>query len=280
MKIISDKFLHFDNIIWQVDAMCSNKCKGCYLQELDWDEFVLPPYIIADQLSDLFHTGRLMCNQFTISLDKDLCHDDIKREAVTQLLDTLHTFNKSHITLSAYDLLGLDCAGYPIRDVDSIAVSKLPSLGYAHSKDPWTSKPMPEIVLQHLYDKAPLPLSKNMNRMYLLFRKPPLGDRIEDLKVKLSDFTTKYYSLLTNRYNTQMDLCINNIEYKKACHGGIHTATVWPDGSVTGCPYDTYCRYGAHTMEIPSLLDRFKHVDRLGSPYKICALNKKNNGNQ
>ena len=59
MKIIGEKFVHFEHIIYQPTISCLGKCKNCYIQK----DF-------KDQAAVLTLSENIHCNQFTIAIDK------------------------------------------------------------------------------------------------------------------------------------------------------------------------------------------------------------------
>lgn len=272
MKIFSDKSVYFDHIIWQVNANCEKKCSDCYLHKMPhWEEFARP-HQVYNNLIDILLSHQLRCRQFTINVSRALINK-LVIDMICCLASLGH--HRPHITLGIHDYQQYRDLAYNLWEeevplsmyVDSIAISRPVDLQTI-------SRSTPEIILNHIAGRfLPQPLSQDQ-QVHLIIKKPALGDHPKRFVWEKARYQWTQSQLEMRQIPLRGDECI--LHYQQAphlaCHAGIYVAHIWPDGSVTGCPYDVFCRYGASSLEIPSLLDRFKHIERIGSPVKICKL--------
>jgi hypothetical protein len=273
MKLISDRFIHFDHIIWQVAADCPCKCKNCYLQKLDWDEFVTDETLhsVSSELIYLLNTGQIKCNQFTISLDDSGNWRHLVKRVAKVLAWLLEP---PHITLSAHTYRHiLEYYSSTLPYAKSIAISEIDSTLYTRGGS------CKSVILNHRASIGPSPFVGPVGKIHVILDKPALGDlpepsSIDQYRDKLARLHQRPGPPVL-RDRCEVTVLAEDKFPTHSCHAGISLAHIWPDGSVTGCPYDVYCRYGASALEIPTLLERFKHIEKIESPYEICKLRHK-----
>jgi len=238
-------------ILWQLSA-CNKNCKDCYvkgslaasIQRLGKQEEVR---------RHLLETKKLYCNQLTISVDKDARH------FIGLVLRERHKFQetKLHLTVKSFKTW-LEEIQLPLDGVDMLTLSKpvkdkeeLEKLETLLDIHPNLRLGLNVILTDYLpwrLDIQPFLQKKLVHSIYVIFKKPRLGGLVRPGEIE--NFFKSLWTLQSSfkevsKYtNLYLDHCISrqytNLLTGKGydCSAGIDRIHIWPDGSITGCPYD------------------------------------------
>jgi hypothetical protein len=255
-------------IFLQPTFWCNLKCKGCYVrthhrdttfQQTSWEEQL--------KLFDILYNnkGPVFCNQITVSID-DLPADQLKRNHLLQLTNgilnllekdgqhpqvhftcrspnTMYSYQNTESSFAGWKWLNLiSFSSMTINNFDKTIVSFLRDFGVC-------------VNLNHQFisvDKSLAYLTKVgslVDQIYLLISKEPismssrenifLSNQVLDINTQINDLLDKLPKDIKDKIH--LDSCItaarSHRETGYTCNAGISKFQVWPDGSVSGCPY-------------------------------------------
>ena len=242
-----------DHIAYQVINECKNYCQNCYLRDKDTDPSVI------EELTELIESGKLFCWDFTISLNS-IIHSVVPRFQVYNLIRVLRN---SHIdvNITVHDIDDLlywipPSALSMVRGVSMSRISDrcIKRLLHWNKKLRIRQAVIARGTVNHLQK-----LPQNAQR-FLILEKQPLGD-------KALWFSTKAYQHTTEKLEDFLpDTCVSEIKEHGTCRAGSGRIHIWPDGSVTACPYDSKRRNPVEG----SLLERI--TEAINIPFQKCDL--------
>lgn len=271
-KISSSGPIHLHHLFIQPSYMCGLHCKGCYvmdhknaddpfvnmLPEADWWRFLTQfgKEITADQLSvSMDYLGKEQVkNRFMISWFDHLqdarlawgCREG-KEPEVHFTAYNVYTFQRyiAFSRIQAPDLLSI--SNLTVDDIPWLTeAGQAMELNYNHTV-PWgvTSQNIDKYV-----EKLNL-IGQAVDSIHLVINKPMMDKKPPSLvqlgKVSRMRTDVAYIGTLMKRLDPDVrkklhvDRCLQDV-YKNAqsgfgCSANISKFTVWPDGSVSGCPY-------------------------------------------
>lgn len=291
--------------MWQPTNSCMGRCSGCYVRASNSSHYRGP--VKTDVVHYIYETGQLECQQFTISLDtihpkniptnlidalrtvwlktlerqrmlKEVLEADYKPQPSPMLCVTAHSYED--ITRWA-EALGFTTPEF-LQPLGMLSLSKFPSDKYVCETLKKMCKQLSVTLNYNRVIKCDVEEDKNLPRgcefadsVYLILHKQPLGDA-QDLD--MLDYWIDAFKELPDSTMGELipDTCIYNAVNKEkngfSCSAGISKVQVWPDGSVTGCPYDakhimTPVKNEYDTwMELQTVLDTREH------PMRRCTI--------
>lgn len=231
---MNHKYLeHIPHLIWVPSFNCKGSCYQCYLQEgklaiaRDWNISGFRTFIKNKRI-----------DQITISLDRDW---NIREGKYLKQTIVNITSSQIYLTFSSEShckdwLLHTDI----LHLIDGIFLSEIENITHL----------LPLKELLNSYDIQlginTRQLKSNLNSfdiIHILVHKPKLGDPVDTLAL------TRYWKLEENirrSFPNKLvpDQCMESIEAIRkgeatSCHAGIQIQTLWPDGTITGCPYNS-----------------------------------------
>lgn len=279
MLVISENYIHIDHIMWQPFFQCLLKCNNCYMHKAF-------PQGYAECNTEILNLifgkeQKINCDQLTISVDTvDSVPENLKI-ALNHMI-SIYALNQSSNELTLPKLC------ITVNNFNSFiswiwkwsswnALSYESIFPYIHLIS-FTKPPMqyeikmlrkynPEIniAINHIARKNQLPtaIEKSFqnkikpNFLHLLIEKQPLG-----LPTKLSRILNYFFiaSKSINNLNIskfiRIDACGKDNLSNEYCSAGIGKIHIWPNGAVTGCPYDSLSVQNINKNE--SLFDRIK----------------------
>jgi len=264
MKVFSDKSVHFEHLIYQPTISCLGKCKNCYIQR----DFSNKTKILSLQ--------KIRYDQFTISIDKEPSFQNITnidcRRHTWQDKNLCFTIKNPESGARLIRWLGISI----LKGVQSISISDPGKLFILSELKKILSQHKVELVYNLLCDHtSPTEREQELidaaDIVYLTLLKGPLGKE-SPLGQQAMD---NYFSMKESIPEDKLieDKCV--IECKgivknkqSACHAGIHVATIWPDLSCTGCPYDSL---GVHGIDTGDVYQNLKQVEKI-RPIQSCKV--------
>jgi hypothetical protein len=146
------------------------------------------------------------------------------------------------------DILGLTVDDF-LQPLGMLSLSKFPTDEYICSRLQKLCKQHDVALNYNRVIKCDVEEDKNLARgckyadsVYLILHKQPLGDS-QDLD--MLDYWLEALQILPDSTMGELipDGCVHDAVKKEttglSCSAGIGKVQVWPDGSVTGCPYDS-----------------------------------------
>lgn len=256
--------VHVENVMWQPQFNCEVDCKGCYVAESLSSKF---QGLNTDILELVFLREKILCSQFTISLDTVNHHDErlaltlrglwnFYREAqrcncenttrfehLPELCVT--AFNLDTVKGWAYEMgLTLEQFLYPLT---VLSLSNMPAHRdiaeglHILTKESKTTLNYNRMVTKSgVSDTAFQVGVENSDQTYLVLEKAPLGGE------QSVDAIDRWFQARSKVPSDKlaMDACIEDSTQKIRegikCGAGISKIHVWPTGAVSGCPYDAH----------------------------------------
>lgn len=241
--------IYFDHIIWQPTFTCNSMCKKCYIATY---KHAKTPYM-GPEILNLIKDNKVQCEQFTLSLDdthqlnKELVRDLDRPWGAFGIPKLCVTANNwSNIKTWASQLLKGDLKGF-LQPLHTLSLSSLPRLG-KDCEEPVELCEQTDTVLN--YNKVAtkkLIGSKSFeigcrysDMVHLVLEKSPLG---EDLKEGALDAWFDVKDEVPPE-KLQQDACLQWAQKRingsqNTCSAGVNLVHIWPDQTVTGCPYDS-----------------------------------------
>lgn len=280
---------HIHHIMWQPTANCSCRCAGCYVPQMQQSE------INIDIAIKVFSERSIACNQFTLSADnltqfpkelKDAVRGIWKQYPRTEVINgieiavtgqpelcvTAHSWNT--VQCWARDLeMSVDDFLWP---VSILSLSTFPSLGkniaemidQCHRND--TKVNFNYMVKGGEENSKAFEMGcRYADQVYLVLKKAPLGQEQDPMafanwlkardiaKKEAKDKLIEDTCVLDSIHKIHVSTSIQ--EQNTLCGAGKTKKHVWPDGTITGCPYDSNltCR-GMNHCKIWEVIDGFK----------------------
>jgi hypothetical protein len=308
MQIQTEFSLHIPHIMWQPAFTCNPKCNGCYVAAAP--KSILQQGPSGQLLKALFRDRTLSCNTLTISLGRS--GRDQHRTAEL-LLETLLRVRQQlqsgrdgpNIALSFRDATSasewftaidtcspqvLHLLDLTFREclhaVDGIVLSEPLAKKQIRKLGPWGKT---HYRYNHLARGNEMVWSKKighlLDHLYCIMYKAPLGQEQDyrNFAAAVAQWRT-FHTLLGS--TTTLDQCITasdryvRSEGRLMCNACIDKIHIWPDNSVTGCPYDArqvVARAERRYDEKPStkiLMQEIAHVvsHRKKHPMQFCKI--------
>lgn len=243
---------HIHHIMWQPTANCSCKCAGCYVPKMKQDN------VDIEIALAVFSRKETTCNQFTLSADdltqmpkelKDCVRGIWKKypdNTLPMLCVTAHSWNT--VQRWARDLdMSVDEFLQPIS---ILSLSTFPSLGknisfmieQCHQHD--TKVNYNYMVKGGEENSKPFEMGcRYADQVYLVMKKAPLG-QVQDPQDFANWLKARKLAKQWKVKNLVEDTCVlDSVHYlhtKQPCSAWKDKVHVWPNRTVTGCPYDSH----------------------------------------
>lgn len=268
--------LEVNALFFQPTRYCALECKGCYVKEhvTQINDYHIDYRVLAD-VFDIFYQGkRAYANQITIAVDNlPLPKDSFKARVMIEFLSLVWgSINQYwddvspevhwtiHTPSTLYRYLHSDSAMFDFtRYLKMLSISNIPILSdlYTLRKQVASSIPfnynhlIPANVSSHNIDsyvEKMTQIGSLVDSIYLVIFKRPIQDKL----VKIGDVSrmrrdmayigTMLERLPSNvRDKVHIDGCLEDtIKFSRTgfgCSSNVSRFQIWPDGSVTGCPY-------------------------------------------
>ena len=244
---ITDNEIHIDSLTLEATIDCAKNCGGCYLKAhrlqgpvVNWSDWL--SLLDTFMLKDI--TG-YSCNQISISINEK--QNDVSFKTISAFLYYLNflkpeerTDTKVHLTMFSpstikqyiFPYLDLDMAIKLFSNVDSIYFSNI-----------LTDEDLDVINALRAQNKN-LKIGWNATAGISISKRNILEDsRFNGIYQVINKSESKpIFSFAGEPKKIQQDVCLtdyNNWKQtgKPTCPANISKFTIWPDGSVSGCPY-------------------------------------------
>ncbi len=262
------------NLIWQPTFTCRSGCPNCYINKS-------PMKIFNEQkqrqlLSLLCSEELIVENEVIISLDTvpKRRRKDIQSE-ISLVSDILQCGSfRRHLAVRDIETLIFwtkRCPGLPWKLVSRISFS-----------NPKGIREYPELIRNRKINWNFLSSGKFsgitkedeelIETIHLILEKEELGRKIPQENI---DKFLKMKEELSGSKKVITDKCWEASVNKKCCGASINRIHVWPNGSITGCPYDSNGVMGFNEETVLETLQKITY-ERKEHPWKICQLNRNN----
>lgn len=251
MLVKSENHLHIDHVMYQPQFKCLAGCKGCYIGGSNVATYEGE---INTEVLDLIDAGKLTCEQFTVSLDtlyqipeslvKTLeriwyeLPTDIELCITAQNISSVQRYMTA-MKLNLEQFLGpltiLSLSNMPVQGKKCQEIREVcDKMGTIINYNKCISGDMSDVRSFRIG-------CRNAHQVYLVLFKEKLGGQQNPEMVK---WLIKAQQIaLEENQNVEMDHCFKDaLTHNKSgrkCGAGISKVAIWPDGGVSGCPYDT-----------------------------------------
>lgn len=262
VPIITNSALHLNALLIQPTSFCALNCEGCYAKNFKNASHQTLMNFVAS-LSNPKYPVR--ANQITMAVDVlPKSNDSYEFEVLTDFFKYFHFAARSntlqteyHITVNHINNLKtyLDYLEYhevALSYFQMISVSNLTDIpkSWKHKTHwNWNLTLFPsdypdisKINTQETKDWFVSQLNK-VDSCYLVLHKPSTGDKVGLHSFKIFiEFKKMIDSLLPEqRAKVNFDTCFTDsqkyLSTNRGCSANVSKFQIWPDGSVTGCPY-------------------------------------------
>jgi hypothetical protein len=255
MLVISDKRVCIEHVMWQPTGWCDKNCTGCYakkhqgsagrFESTNGGSSTRWPWSVAEDLLILLESDQLVCDQFTVAIDDLSLIGEADLIKCFQRLWRLAALRPSWLCVTMSDVgtvvrylnsMGLTAKEF-FQPVSMASFSVCPSM---REVDEYGLAGKINIQARDVGWKPQIiPPLTEVNHVYALLTKPPLGEEVDPSRIRAFLATLKN---LKDEKNVTPDVCMTDaVRYIKEglhCGAGINKIAVWPYGHVTGCPYD------------------------------------------
>lgn len=297
MLVKSDNSIHIDHIMWQPTFKCQSKCQGCYLRYSRAAQYEGP--LNHDIINLVFVEEKIACNQFTISLDTVYKIDEELLEQIKWLWKYYHAAVNSDIETATPQLcitvenwntiirwagaMNMNIINF-LSPLHMLSISKLPTLGkkcediHNICRDAGTELNFNKLAKKHMNDleeKIFRTQCRYTDNIYIIFKKNPLGSEQDPDMVDVWLHTIAIAADEVGLSKLCTDICIRESHRKNQegllCSACIEKISVWPNGSVTGCLYNT------NLLGLPQTRNTWEAIkyitsDRDSHPMELCTI--------
>jgi len=294
MLVIGKDKISTDHVMWQPAFRCEFNCHNCYVSKSPASSY--SGSLRVDLYSLLFIEKKLSCSQFTISLDTTLDPDpglvNLFKELWTRYdheknLPDLCLTIRDYDSLKSWASLVMGRQDNPtikfLSKVDTLSLSCMP-------KSDWTRQELRNIIdcldVKLHYNamiSGYLPVDqfdsgvKLADKVYLTLEKDALGSGPDAKAIERWFESRDRVPKEKLIEDSCMQDTVINIKSGLTCGAGTRKLHVWPDGSVTGCPYDSYHLMDDKVRVGP--VDTWENIQRIvhnrnPSPMDYCGIPK------
>ena len=266
--------IELNALFFQPTRWCNLNCKDCYVKDHEGgEEDFHTPWEEQWRLFKSFYNGSHWANQITISID-DLHKDPTKRHHMVMIVDSIleelkkdtrpkenrpevHFTFHTHQTFLQYQAEGIK--GWEHLDLVSFSemTISLRALEVWNEFNRWAvpinyNHMVPEnFNSQKERERLWLIGTNHSDYIYLVMKKQPIGSPDKNQTIKLGQNHWDTYQLYISevvdklpdnvRRKVSIDGCVSDtIKYTRTgfgCSSNVSRVQIWPDGSVSGCPY-------------------------------------------
>lgn len=249
----SESHLFFQHIMWQPTFLCSRGCKYCYVFQNPKRNHQSCNVEIVDLI---FNQKKVGCNQFTVSLDRinnppdklilvlKTVVDHQDSSGINNLCITVHTMEDFQWWAYALGMSPLEF----FNAISHLSISRLPKRE-EYQRLLLNLRDSTSQLTKLTYNATSINLEDQelLRRLHIyhILIKPPAGQSIEKQEPTTKWFKDKQLADELGLLHSS-DQCVLD-SYRRltkgwSCGAGITKVHIWPDGSATGCPYDSkYC---------------------------------------
>jgi hypothetical protein len=247
-----------DHIIWQPQFKCINHCKGCYIKDSKVSKY--QGSINLDIIDLIFDSEKVKCEQFTLSIDNFIHKQDELINAIKEVWKRYENTTKEKpalcITLYDYNTLVRLVAHLNmtiqqfLTPVSILSLSNFPASGRTceefkeHCTASKTILGYNKVITQDVKDNQVFNIGcRYADQVYLVLHKNPLGEEQDKCMISYWRQAIEVVNKSKGPATTLiLDSCvIDSTKQETAfkCSAGLRKVTIWPNGTVSGCPYDT-----------------------------------------
>lgn len=250
LKTLNDKkYIFLDTLIYQYNFNCINKCKNCYVAKSK--ATIYNPEIVFE-LARIFSSKEIECNKFILSLSDTLSKSDIINiEYLFRVIKYIS--NNTTIQVSAYQYE--DILAFNQELIDMISVSTLDGLQSSNKPIEYNCCD----IDSELVDKHTL-----ISKIYCISNKYNVFKHNNKQIKNDQKCIDEYLQCKEIKITTLLDNCISG-----NCSAGTNSMHIWPDGTVTSCPYDYQLKTSKRGI---ALIDRMLYCYMKSKPK--CIYNK------
>lgn len=269
ININNSEYVTVNHVIFNPTFKCNVGCPTCYLTSFEKKSQTPELSSIVwmrDWIKQCLTEDQVLCNQVSISVNTNELGSmgDLRTRSILRSLnehqfertdtdlnvtvsigswrdyiDDIIVANPTILSLSIDSYKTLDYIPQVINDLKSLPVwtsgfKPLINLNVLANKDfdpSWISEFM---RLERLYGRGPL-----FHHMYVVMEKPPLGREYKGSSLESMKKLTSIMPQDRVSIDGCLTSCRDNGRVKNPCGEGINLLSVWPNGTLTGCPYAT-----------------------------------------
>jgi hypothetical protein len=252
---------HVSHIMWQPTATCKLSCPGCYVPKMQLESASVDAKIALD----VYSNKSVTCRQFTLSAD-DLTHfpNGLKTivrgiwakypdSSLPDLCVTANSWNTVQCWARDLDMTVDQC----LKPVSMLSLSTFPVLGknisfmveQCHANN--TKVNFNYVVRggeeQNKYFEMGVLYA---DQVYLVLKKPALGEPLPRQDLVNWMKARQYAKIYAGKKPEKIieDQCVmDSMSYNdcgQCCSAHTSKSQVWPNGTMTGCPYDSHQTHG------------------------------------
>jgi MoaA/NifB/PqqE/SkfB family radical SAM enzyme len=258
---------NIDAIFIQPTYGCALNCSGCYVKE-SIQNGQMPKRIFKEFLEYIYSSGRVNVGQVTVAVDNlpEGFSDKEKRDYGI-MLETYKSAIELKRESGSKTELHLTVNSYPayVKYLRKVGVSNQPHnspspvnlVSYSHIAPKFVEifersyKKYEEGDPQINYNYMPdgkwdnyAEALKFVHMSYFVLHKPGLGNRLDPMQVQLYKEGLRFVDTLPRELKKKVivDSCVTDshdfLSTGYGCSANIRKIHVWPDGHVSGCPYN------------------------------------------
>ena len=286
MLIKTPGIVSVDHVIWQPEFKCVSNCKGCYLKNSKVTQGIT---LHTDIIDLIFQQHTVTCSQFTISLDsfyrkpeqlvktlKDLWSFYETKNPSINLCLTVQNYASLLKWTQAFNMQTLEF----LKPVTILSLSSMPNTKSLCQNVLATCRKTNTILNYNKVIFSDVSNDKHFHigchyadQVYIVLHKKALGGINSKSMINLWAIAAKI-AIRETKGQVIFDQCVLDSMYYKdsKCSAGIRKVAVWPDNTVSGCPYDT--EHIVHPNQDKNL---FKNLDKIVNtshchPMKFCTI--------
>lgn len=265
MKYSSNNLIHIEHIMWQPFFKCVVDCKGCYISNSLHSKYLGE---LNSEIVDLiFVDEKVICDQFTISLDT--CNEYNKKlieelKYIWNIYSQVPKKDTPRLNEKLLPDLCITCFNYEtvltwaralsfteeefIQPLKILSLSNLPNnIDKVNQLKKVIKQTETILCWNKVVDKV-IPFDYLNNNMdiptftHFVFKKEALGHS-QKYENYINYLKTIKNAIKTNKKFYE-DSCIKDsrldLKIERTCGAGISKIHIWPNGAVSGCPYDSH----------------------------------------
>lgn len=298
---ISPLKLEANAIFIQPTRWCAGQCTGCYVKNHCQTNYNMGSENFFYLIKTCFEDKKLWANQITISLDI-LPKDENQRYEMVSMLWWIHLAivmfkdkeekPEVHLTVKSLSVLKEYCEEILSNQSLSEILQYFDMISFSHiapdDREELNSlRQYTHINYNYLvntdigghYSSVEVELPY-VDSIYLILKKQPVGSEIdiEKERVNIKAYLEFVETLKKDKFSKVIiDTCVEDCllhkrNPKRGCAANVSKFQIWPDGSVSGCPYK-HKAYTNPTLTVEGMIQNL-HKARESYDFEKCYIAK------